>query len=232
MSPTRVVGVLFPGMTQLDLTGPAQVFAKVPAIDFTAVAAGREPVPTDCGFGIVPMADFDHAPQADVLLIPGGAGVNEAMADQRVLDFVRRQAKGAQVVASVCTGALVLGAAGLLRGKRVTTHWASMQFLEDLGAVPVSQRVVEDAPLFTCAGVLAGIDLALRLVERVAGEEEARRVQLHLEYDPEPPFDSGNPTRVPRQWVFDGELDQRVARGSVVAEAARNLRDAAVLTEY
>lgn len=191
----RVLAVLFPGVTQLDLTGPVQVFAALPGVSVELAWHRLEPVPVDCGFSILPTTTFVEAGRADVLLVPGGAGALELMADEAALEFVRAQSEGARFVTSVCTGAFVLGAAGLLAGRRATTHWASLEMLRLLGARPVRARVVRDGPLVTSGGVTGGIDFALQLAAELLGEEEARRAQLRLEYDPRPPFDAGGPDR-------------------------------------
>jgi cyclohexyl-isocyanide hydratase len=183
--------ILFPGMTQLDLTGPYEILCRVPRLDVVLLSATGEPVRSEHGLRLAADASFDAAPALDVLLVPGGPGANQTLIDEGHLRFVRRAAQGAQWVTSVCTGALLLGAAGLLRGYRATTHWCSIEFLSTLGAIPVSdQRVVVDRNRITSAGVTAGIDLAL--AARVADEATARRIQLAIEYDPEPPLDSGS----------------------------------------
>jgi cyclohexyl-isocyanide hydratase len=171
------------------------VFSKLPGALIDLAWHRVEPVATDAGFSIVPTVSFGDAPQADVLMVPGGDGVDELLEDSAAIEFVRRQAAGARYVTSVCTGSLVLGAAGLLQGKRATTHWASHPMLEILGAVPVQERVVRDGNLITAGGVTSGIDFALTLAADVYDEATARRVQLQLEYDPRPPFDAGSPAR-------------------------------------
>jgi cyclohexyl-isocyanide hydratase len=187
--------ILFSAMTQLDLTGPYEILCRVPGLEVVVLlSATGEPVQTEHGLRLAADRSFDAAPALDVLLVPGGPGVNQTLIDERHIRFVRRAAQGAQWVSGVCTGALLLGAAGLLRGYRATTHWCSIDFLSTLGAIPVSdQRVVVDRNRITSAGVTAGIDLALALVARVVDEPTARRIQLAIEYDPEPPFDSGSP---------------------------------------
>ncbi|WP_035744181.1 DJ-1/PfpI family protein [Haematomicrobium sanguinis] len=189
--PLNIVALIFPGMTQLDLTGPLEFISKIPGAHVTL--AWREPTPitNDSGFAILPSTTFADAPQADVLLVPGGAGVFDFIEDADVIDFVRRQGTGARFVTSVCTGAFFLGAAGLLQGRRATTHWASHALLAHLGATPVAERVVVDGNVITGGGVTSGIDFGLRVVAEVGGEALARKVQLALEYDPQPPFDSG-----------------------------------------
>ncbi|MFD1613338.1 DJ-1/PfpI family protein [Sphingomonas tabacisoli] len=191
--------LLFPNVTQLDLTGPAQVLSRMPGATIELVAKTLDPVPTDAGFPLLPTATFDTAAQPDVLCVPGGFGITGAMEDQATLAWLREAADGAQWVTSVCTGALVLGAAGLLRGYRATTHWGSHEWLAAFGAIPVKERVVFDRNRVTGGGVTAGIDFGLALVGRLCGEDHARFVQLSLEYDPAPPFDSGSPEKADAQ---------------------------------
>jgi cyclohexyl-isocyanide hydratase len=190
----NIVFVLFPNVTQLDFTGPLQVLSRLPAATIHLAAKTMAPVPTDATLTLNPTTIFADCPPADVLCIPGGFGVDEAMADPDLMAFVRRQA-GARYVTSVCTGAFILGAAGLLKGKRATTHWAYHAALADVGAVPVKARVVRDGNLFTGGGVTAGIDFALTLAAEIAGADFAKAVQLALEYDPAPPFDCGAPDK-------------------------------------
>ena len=190
----RIAFLLFPNVTQLDLTGPAQVLSRMgESARVDLVAASRDPVPTDAGFAILPTATFDEVPGADILCVPGGFGINAAIADDRTIDWVRSVGGGAQWVTSVCTGSLVLGAAGLLEGYRAACHWGQRHMLPLFGATPVAERVVIDRNRVTGGGVTAGIDFALRLMALIRGEKHARLVQLSLEYDPAPPFDSGSP---------------------------------------
>jgi cyclohexyl-isocyanide hydratase len=190
---TNIVFVLFPGVTQLDMTGPAQVLSRLPGSNVQVAAKSLEPVATDCGFALVPTTTFDDALQADILCVPGGYGVTHAVRDEATLAFVAQQAAGAKWVTSVCTGAFVLGRAGLLEGKRATTHWAYAHLLSLVGATHEPARVVEDGRTITAGGVTAGIDFALTLIAREAGEATAQAIQLALEYDPHPPFACGNP---------------------------------------
>jgi cyclohexyl-isocyanide hydratase len=196
---TQISFLLFPNVTQLDLTGPAQVLSRMPDAKVELVARTLDPVPTDAGFPLLPTATFDTAVQPDILCVPGGFGITGAMDDETKLAWLRKAAKGAQWVTSVCTGALVLGAAGLLRGYRATTHWGSHEWLAAFGAIPVKERVVFDRNRVTGGGVTAGIDFGLALVGRIAGEDHARFVQLSLEYNPAPPFDSGSPDKADAQ---------------------------------
>ena len=218
-----IVVALFPQLTQLDFTGPAQVFARMSNTRVVLAARTLDPVMTDCGWAIVPTSTFDTAPLADVLFVPGGAGAFDAMLDSEVLDFIRRQAGAAAFVSSVCTGSFVLGAAGLLRGKRATSHWASLHMLVELGAIPTSERVVSDGAVITGAGVSSGIDFALLLAERLRGQEAAQRIQLTIEYDPEPPFTTGSAKNAPADWVSAGRRDAEEARLEPIRQAARAL---------
>lgn len=191
--PLNIGFLLFPRLTQLDLTGPYEVLSRLPGARVRLVWKTLEPVRADTGIGLLPDTTLAECPPLDLVCVPGGPGVAALMEDAEVLDFLRRQAAGARYVTSVCTGALVLGAAGLLRGKRATTHWASHDFLAALGATPVEGRVVRDGTLFTGGGVTAGIDFALTIAAEIAGPEAAQAIQLHIEYAPAPPFNSGSP---------------------------------------
>lgn len=192
---TTIAFLLFPQVTQLDLTGPAQVLARLGDARLDLVWHSREPVPTDAGFSILPTATFAELTQADILCVPGGMGTNAVIADATALDWVRAVGEHAMWVTSVCTGSLILGAAGLLRGYRATSHWGQIEQLRLFGAEPVSARTVVDRNRVTGGGVTAGIDFALTLAAMLRGEAHARMVQLSLEYDPQPPFDSGSPER-------------------------------------
>jgi cyclohexyl-isocyanide hydratase len=194
-APIDIGILLFPRVTQLDATGPAQVLARTPGATLHMIWKTRDPVPTDAGFSIVPTTTFADCPQLDVICVPGGGGQVDLMADDETLDFLRRQAAGARYVTSVCTGSLVLGAAGLLKGYRSACHWASRDLLAAFGAIPVAERVVRDRNRISGGGVTAGIDFGLTLLAELAGEEVARSVQLGLEYDPQPPFESGSPEK-------------------------------------
>ena len=190
----RLIGmVIFPRLTQLDMTGPYEVLARLPNTKVHLVAHTMAPVKTDRGMEIVPTTTFADCPQLDLVMVPGGPGQQDLMEDAVVMDFRRQHARGAKYVTSVCTGSLVLGAAGLLKGKRATSHWAALDHLKPLGAIPVSERLVIDGNIITGAGVASGIDFALKVAAVLEGEEVARSIQLQIEYDPAPPFDSGSP---------------------------------------
>lgn len=200
--------LLFPDVTQLDLTGPAQFLSRIGRVSY--VAGSHNPVPTEAGFAIVPTATYADVPDADILCVPGGMGITSVIEDDAALAWVRQVGERARWVTSVCTGSLILGAAGLLRGYRATTHWAWHDHLAMFGAEPVKARTVVDRDRVTGGGVTAGIDFALTLIAEARGEQVAKVVQLALEYDPQPPFDCGSPDRADP--VTRALHDQRVAR--------------------
>jgi cyclohexyl-isocyanide hydratase len=191
--PLQIGLLLFPDVTQLDLTGPWEVFARTPGVECHLIWKDLQPVRSDRGLSILPTTTFADCPPLDVLCVPGGPGQIALMSDDVTLNFLRQQAEQAKWVTSVCTGSLVLGAAGLLKGYCATSHWSSIDQLALLGAEPVSQRVVRDRNRISGAGVTSGIDFALTLVAEIAGDAVAKSVQLQMEYDPEPPFTSGSP---------------------------------------
>lgn len=194
MSLFNVGFVIFPDLTQLDFTGPQQVLARLPQSTMHIVAKTANPVSSDSGLGLLPTHTFEDCPQLDLICIPGGsAGVVQAMGDQETIEFVRRQSGTAKYVTSVCTGAFILGVAGLLKGRRATTHWAFTGLLPLVGATHQKARIVKDGNVITAGGVTSGIDFALSVVAEIAGETVAQAIQLGIEYDPDPPFDSGHP---------------------------------------
>ena len=194
MSDTLHIGFfIYPGVTQLDATGPAQVLSLVPGAQTHMIAKTLDPVPTDAGFSILPTDDIHTCPQLDVLCLPGGTGQVPVMGDGDVLAFLKRQGDGARYVTSVCSGSLILGAAGLLQGYRSACHWAFRDMLPMFGATPVADRVVQDRNRISGGGVTAGIDFGLTLAAELAGEDKAREIQLLIEYAPAPPFDAGRP---------------------------------------
>jgi len=198
MSNFNVGFVIFPDLTQLDFTGPLQILARLPRATTHIVAKSMAPVPSDCGLSLVPTHTFADCPPLDLICVPGGvSGVIGAIGDRETVEFVRVQAGNATYVTSVCTGAFVLGAAGLLRGRRATTHWAYTDLLPLFGATYEKARLVKDDNLITAGGVTSGIDFGLSVVAEIAGEMAARTIQLSIEYDPAPPFDSGHPDRAP-----------------------------------
>ena len=193
----RIGSLLFEGLDQIDLTGPFEVLSRIPNSTYRIYGKTSEPVRDLKGLRLTPDAALADAPPLDVLHVPGGFGQEALMEDAEALAWIRRQAAGARSVFSVCTGALLCGAAGLLRGRRATTHWASFHLLPFFGAVPVNERVVVDGSWVFAAGVTAGIDGALRLAAELRGVEAAQAIQLHMAYAPEPPFDSGTPETAP-----------------------------------
>lgn len=218
--------VLFPGLTQLDLTGAYEVLARMPETRVYLVASTRDPVRSEWGLTILPDATFADAPALDVLCVPGGWGIDKHLADDELLGFLRTRAEQARFITSVCSGALLLGAAGLLRGYRATTHWLSLDMLSLLGAVPVRQRVVRDRNRFTGAGVTAGIDFALAVAAELFGRTTAERIQLAIEYAPVPPFDSGSPNTAPDDVCAGLRRDSHDVlqrRRALVEAAARRL---------
>ena len=194
------IGALaFPNMDQADLTGPFEVLSRLPNSTFHILWKQLTPLRDYNGLILTPQTTFTEAPQLDVLVVPGGFGQEALMEDEVVLNFIRAQAAGAQYIFSVCTGALLCGAAGLLQGVKSTTHWSAFHLLEYFGAIPVKSRVVLDGRHVSAAGVTAGIDGALRLAQLLSGEEVAQGIQLAMEYAPDPPFRSGSPDTAPRE---------------------------------
>jgi len=198
----EIGAVLFPAMDQADFTGPFEVLSRVPKSRFHILAKQLQPVRDAKGLVLTPESTFAAtALQLDVLLIPGGGGVNALMEDEETLNFIRKQAGSARILMTVCTRALVAGAAGLLKGRRATTHWASHHLLQRFGAIPVNERVVIDGNLVSTAGVTAGFDGALRVAAILRGERAAQAIQLYIQYAPEPPFNSGSPETAPDEVV-------------------------------
>lgn len=197
----HVVMLAFPKMTQLDLTGPFEVFTRFRELKVDLVWKTLDPVTDGSGLRLLPSRSFADCPQADILFVPGGPGQMALMEDVETLDFLRRQAAGATWITSVCTGSLVLAAAGLMTGYRATCHWSSIDHLALFGAEPVHERVVVDRNRVTGAGVTSGIDFALTLGALLFGEERARMAQLGMEYDPAPPFAGGTPATAPEATV-------------------------------
>jgi cyclohexyl-isocyanide hydratase len=185
--------LLFPSLTQLDLTAPQEVFARMPDTNVVLMAKQSGSIRSEGGLRIVPDCSLADAPSLDLLFVPGGSGISGVIRDDESLEFLRQRAQTARYVTSVCTGALVLGAAGLLRGYRATTHWLSLDLLPLVGAIPCSERVVIDRNRITAGGVTAGIDFGLIVAAELFGQPVAERTQLMMEYCPQPPFDSGSP---------------------------------------
>jgi cyclohexyl-isocyanide hydratase len=214
----NIVFVLFDNVTQLDFAGPVQFLSRLPGAKVFVATKDGNAVTTDSGFSILPGTSFPDCPQADIICVPGGHGVRQAIADDAIVDFVRSQAKGAQWVTSVCTGSFILGAASLLQGRRATCHWAYTHLLPPFGATHEAARVVRDGNLVTAGGVTSGIDFALELIAMISGEDVARTIQLALEYDPAPPFKGGTPDTAPppilaglRERVYNEAAEQMEA---------------------
>jgi len=225
--PFEIGFLLFPDITQLDLTGPYEVFIKFPEARVHLVWKSRVPVVAGGGLQMIPSTTFAECPPLDLVCIPGGAGVNALLNDPEVLDFIRRQAAHARYVTSVCTGALVLGAAGLLRGKRAATHWMSREMLKAFGATPVAERVAIDGNTITGGGVTAGIDFALEVAAVAFGVDLAKVIQLGMEYDPHPPFDAGSPERAGPALVEQARASaagRQAERQAAVDKAAAKLK--------
>jgi cyclohexyl-isocyanide hydratase len=225
-SPTFSVGmVLFDGVTQLDLTGPYEVFARMPNTRVHLIAASLAPVRTEWGLTITPDTSFDDAPPLDLLCVPGGWGIDAQLEDIRLIGFLREQGAHTRFVTSVCSGALLLGAAGLLRGYRATTHWLSLDLLPLLGAEAIDARVVHDRNRITGGGVTAGIDFALVVASEIFGPAIAQAIQLAIEYRPDPPFQSGSPDSAPDdvlQAVTQGSAARVARRRAIVERISRS----------
>jgi cyclohexyl-isocyanide hydratase len=227
--PFRIGFLIFPRITQLDMTGPHEVFARMPGSEIHLVWKSLEPIVAQGGISLIPTATLESCPQLDLICVPGGPGMNPLLNDEPVLDFIRRQASGARYVTAVCTGALVLGAAGLLRGRRATTHWTAHEMLAAFGAIPVKDRIVIDGNLITGGGVTAGIDFALKVAAELLGEDAAKAIQLSIEYDPKPPFDAGSPERAGEAIVArqrQAATKAQAEREAAVARAAQRLGNA------
>lgn len=219
----RIVFFVFDQITTLDAIGPYDVLALLPGAEVLFVSRDGAPVVSDKGaFHIAPTASIRDVHSCDILLVPGGVGTVACEHDAQVLAWLRALDETSKLTTSVCTGALLLAAAGMLRGRRATTHWAVRERLADYGALPVAERVVRDGKYVTAAGVSAGIDMALSVTEQLAGREHAEALQLLIEYDPHPPFDSGNPERA-RAGVRD-RMRQRVVKRRADALATLHSR--------
>jgi cyclohexyl-isocyanide hydratase len=225
-APLQIGLVIFPRVTQLDLTGPVQVFSSVPGAKVHLIWKRIEPVASDSVLTLTPTITFADCPQLDVVCVPGGLGTDDMVNDDEMLAFLRQQALGAKYVTSVCTGSLVLGAAGLLRGYRAATHWTAMDFLKEFGATPTNTRVCVDRNRVTGGGVTAGIDFALTLVSLLVDRRTAEAIQLRIEYNPAPPFNAGSPETAPAEIV--ALIRERIAasqarRGEMIKRAAARL---------
>ncbi len=219
--------LLFPGMTQLDLTGPFEVLARIPGCRVEIVAKHAGPVVTDKGLVITADQDFASAPQYDLIAVPGGPGTDDAILDPETVHFVRQQAEGARYIFGICTGSLLLGAAGLLVGRRSGGHWQARDLLSQFGAIVSDDRMTVDGNIYTAGGVTSGIDMALHVAAVIAGDEAAQQLQLQIEYDPEPPFKAGTPFVAPAVIVERARTAtkaRRRIREDAVAQAAAALR--------
>jgi cyclohexyl-isocyanide hydratase len=217
----HIGSLLFEGIDQIDLTGPFEVLSRIPNATYRIYGKAAAPVRDLKGLWLMPDASLADAPPLDVLHVPGGPGQEALMDDTEVLGWMRQQAAGACTIFSVCTGALLCGAAGLLRGRRATTHWASFHLLPYFGAIPVNERVVVDGAWVFAAGVTAGIDGALRLAAELRGDEAAQRIQLDMAYAPEPPFDAGTPETAPAAILQEAEQSLRSITARREATARR-----------
>jgi cyclohexyl-isocyanide hydratase len=218
--------VIFPRVTQLDLTGPVQVFSSVPGAVVHLIWKRIEPVASDSVLTLTPTITFADCPQLDVICVPGGVGTDDMVNDEEMLGFLQKQAAGAKYVTSVCTGSLVLGAAGLLQGYRAATHWTAMDFLKEFGAIATHTRVCVDRNRVSGGGVTAGIDFALTLVSLLVDRRTAEAIQLRIEYNPAPPFNAGSPDTAPAEIValIRGRLSlPHPRRGEMIKRAAARL---------
>jgi cyclohexyl-isocyanide hydratase len=199
--PIQIGAIVFPNMDQMDLTGPFAALSRLPGTTFQLLWKNTQPVRDFHGFQITPDASFADAMPMDMLLVPGGPGQNELMEDEELLGFIRGQSERVKILFTVCTGSLILGATGLLKGRRATSYWRTTHLLKYFGAEYVNERVVADGKFVNAAGLTAGIDGALRVAALLRGEEAAKRIELDLQYAPEPPFNCGSPDCAPAELV-------------------------------
>lgn len=225
-NPFRIGLLIFPEITQLDMTAPHEVFTKFPGAEVHLIWKSLDPITANGGMRILPSTTYATCPQLDLICVPGGGGMNALLNDEETLSFLRRQAVGARYVTSVCTGSLVLGAAGLLKGKRAATHWMSRDMLSAFGAIPVAERVVVDGNTISGGGVTAGLDFALTVAAEAFGPDLAKMIQLGIEYNPQPPFNAGSPEGAGDEIVAKTKAaaaSRQGERAAAVAEAARRL---------
>ncbi|MBI0168142.1 DJ-1/PfpI family protein [Bartonella sp. M0280] len=192
---------IFDEMQLLDFAAPYDEFCSTPEIEVSLIGETLKPITTTSGLSFAPDHDISTILPLDVLCIPGGDGVNQFINNEPVLEFFRKEAKETRFVTSVCTGSLILGASGLLKGRKATTHWSAMEFLPLFGAIPVQERVVVDGHIITAGGITAGMDFGLVIIAKLLGQETAKKTQLLMQYDPEPPFDCGTPGKAPKALV-------------------------------
>lgn len=219
MTAFRVGFLLYPDLTQLDMTGPAQVLSRMPGTSVDYVWKSIEPVMSDCKLALMPTLTLADAGQFDLVCVPGGYGCTAMMADAQILDWLRLQAAGARLMTSVCTGSLVLAAAGLLQGRRASCHWAWGQYLALFGAEYVAERTVVDGPFITAGGVTSGIDFAFRIIAELHGRDVAESIQLALEYDPEP-LGGGTPATARREILQNVQSQMRTRMAGRAEEIA------------
>lgn len=220
--------VTVPDMVQLDITGPFEVLARTPGWTVDLVAATMDPVRTDRGLRLLPNVTREMAKASDIIVIPGGTGIDTAMLDPEWVAYVKREAAQAKYIFGVCTGSLLLGAAGVLKGRHSGGHWQARDLLSQFGAIVSNDRMTRDGNIYTSGGVTSGIDMALRVVGDLEGEAVARKIQLAMEYDPEPPFKGGNPYTSPPeivQAVLADSTKRRAKREQQVAEAAARMKE-------
>ena len=225
-TPFRVGILVFDKITLLDAIGPYEAFASLPGASVILIARRKRAVVAGGGITLLPQTDLSRCPKLDVLLIPGGTGVNALLLDEEVLAFVRRRARTARYVTSVCTGSLILGAAGLLQGRRAACHWLSLPMLAAFGAKPSSRRIEQDGKFITAGGVTSGIDFGLSLAAKIAGVAVAKKIQLMIQYDPQPPFRAGTPAQAGKKLtaqIIHRTRFPMAVRAAIVAKAAGRL---------
>jgi cyclohexyl-isocyanide hydratase len=226
MAITRIGFLAFNGVTQLDLTGPYEILSRLPNTETFIVTKDKEDIVSDRNLVLRAHKSLEEGKKLDILIVPGGPGVNDLLGDKIILDYVRESASRAKYTTSVCTGSLVLGAAGLLNGKRAATHWTAREFLKEFGATPVNERFVVDGNIITGGGVTAGIDFGLFMAAELAGKAAAEKIQLALEYDPRPPFQAGSPDIAPEEVVAEfrsSTVKEQENRRQAVMKAAATL---------
>ncbi|QDQ86719.1 DJ-1/PfpI family protein [Alcaligenaceae bacterium SJ-26] len=220
--------LLFPAVTQLDLTGPYEVLVRAPGVHVDLVAASMVPVRSDRGLTLLPTVTMAQARPCDLLVVPGGPGADDALLDPQWVEFTARQGAQARYIFGICTGSLLLGAAGLLRDRRAASHWLARELLAEFGAIPVDSRLCMDGNIFTSGGVTSGIDMAIQVIASLFDEDTARQIQLQIEYDPAPPFPGGTPATSPAHIVQrcrEAAGARQAIRAEAVAQAARALRE-------